>query len=276
MKIYCLSIAFFGILFCACGKKNPPQAIAKVGEMYVTKPEFDRKIEGVAAQYQNYISTSNGRKQFLEILIREKLLLAAAHDSGIESNDGYKNEVARVVKENELRLAEFKDYLLTKLWIERISKEAVTAVSEREINDYYEKYPYEVSVSHILMGEPDNANVLLESLRGGKNFALAAKQFSIDAETSQQGGKVAPFIAGEFLPELESAAFSMKQDEVQGVFKSKFGYHIIKKLGERKPALAEVKDRIARILEKKKFDDYLKSLQEKYKPEILDEQYKYN
>jgi len=86
---------------------------------------------------------------------------------------------------------------------------------------------------------------------------------------------VPPFITGEFLPELEQTVARMRTDNPEGIFKSKFGYHVIKKDGERKLTFKEARDRIARVLEKQKLDDYLKTIEAKYKVEVLDENYRY-
>ena len=67
----------------------------------------------------------------------------------------------------------------------------------------------------------------------------------------------------------------MKTGEVQGVFKTKFGYHILKKNALEKVSLAQVQDRIVQVLEKKKLDDYLAAVEKKTKVEVLDEKYSY-
>ena len=56
---------------------------------------------------------------------------------------------------------------------------------------------------------------------------------SKDPATAVRGGKLAPFRRGTLVPEFEDAAFALKTGEVSGIVKSQFGFHIIKKLGEK-------------------------------------------
>ena len=75
---------------------------------------------------------------------------------------------------------------------------------------------------------------------------------------------------------IEAAAAGMRAGETQGVFKSKFGYHVIKKHGENDVSLENARERIRLVLEKTKFDAYINSLQNKYKVEVLDANFKYD
>jgi len=65
---------------------------------------------------------------------------------------------------------------------------------------------------------------------------------------------------GEFIPELEDMAFKMKTKEVQGIVKTKFGYHILRKLSQTRLKFNEnTQTRIRRVLEKKNLTSILKN-----------------
>ncbi len=66
----------------------------------------------------------------------------------------------------------------------------------------------------------------------------------------------------------------MKVGETQGIVKTSLGFHIIKKLSQDKAPAPQALERVRKILEKKKFDDYLAKFQDKNKVEVLDENYK--
>ncbi|MEQ1918745.1 MAG: peptidylprolyl isomerase, partial [Elusimicrobiota bacterium] len=79
---------------------------------------------------------------------------------------------------------------------------------------------------------------------------------------------------GEVIPELEEVVFRMRTGEIGGPLKSKFGYHVMRKDGEKKVALEEGRPRVARLLEKQKLDSYLQSIQTKFPVEVVDEQFR--
>lgn len=77
--------------------------------------------------------------------------------------------------------------------------------------------------------------VLVEVKKLGADFAELAKENSDDAGSRDQGGDVGWFAEGVMVPEFEQAVKDLKVDQIsaQPVL-SQFGYHIIKKTGERK------------------------------------------
>ena len=127
---------------------------------------------------------------------------------------------------------------------------------------------------HILCAAPGDAEEAAKKVRGGANFAALAKGLSLDAATAVDGGRMAPAVYGEIIPDLEDAVFRMRVGEIGGPIKSKFGYHVLKKDAERKLDLSQAHDRIARLIEKQKLDRFLQSVQEKYPVEVVDEQFK--
>lgn len=270
-------------LLCACSKKADKQvpapdkpALARVGDTYITPDEYKAKIADVSARFQNYVATPSGRKQFLAILIREKLILAAARDSNVPQSPAFIQESRRMREDLEARFKEFQDYTLTRLWLEELRQNGTIGVTDKDIQIYYNEYPEEYSIRHILCGSSADAAAVLRMAKASPGgFAALAKARSIDVETAGSGGAVPPFIMGEFLPELEQTVARMRDDKPEGVFKSKFGYHVIKKEGERRLSFADARERIARVLEKQKLDTYLKSVEAKYKVEVLDENYRY-
>lgn len=276
-KIFPLLLIAFAFVSCkpkqAPAQAAPEEVLAKVGKYTITKEEYNERIKEVSQRAQNYLSTESGKKQFLEILIREKIILNAAADSDITQNHDFIAEMQTAKQEMEKRYQEFHDYMITKMWLEEMSAMPVMQVTEDEIKAYYNKYPYETTVRHILMANPQKASQLLKTIKNGRDFETLAKTHSIDYETASAGGKVKPFIYGEFLPELEEAVYGMQTDKVEGVFKSKFGYHIILKEKRRKLTYSQAKDRILLILEKQKLDNYLQLLTTKYQVEVLDENY---
>lgn len=261
------------VMACACDS-NKEYAMARVGGLKITQADFHRKLSEVASEYQNYLLTPAGRKQFLEILIREKLILSAARDSSVTGSKKYKDEIAKMQEEFDSRMKDYKDYLLTKMWLDDLKEKGVTKVTDEEVKDYHKKHPYEIYMDHIVVASPEEAETIMRKVRSGASFQNTARTLSLDADTASKGGRLPPFMYGEFLPDLEDVAFKMRVGEIQGVVKSKFGYHVLRKNGEKPLDFSGAEERISKLLRKKKLDEHLETLQSKYKVEVLDNEYK--
>lgn len=261
------------LLAAACrGEKDP--VVAKVGKLKITQSEYRRKLAEVSSGYQDYVLTPSGRRQFLDVLVREKLVLAAAQQSDVPRSADFRQRLDRLRKEEEERVREGGEYLLTTLWIEDLRKRGLLKIEDAELAEYLEKHPTEVEMRHILLATPEKAEEIAKRLRGGANFAKLAKEESLDAATAADGGRLPPSLYGEVIPELEEVVFRMRPGEIGGPLKSKFGYHVLRKEGERRPPADEAKERVARLLEKQKLDRHLQTVQEKFPVEIVDEEFK--
>jgi peptidyl-prolyl cis-trans isomerase SurA len=71
------------------------------------------------------------------------------------------------------------------------------------------------------------ADSIVLELRRGADFATAAKRFSQDPGSKEQGGSLNWFRRGVMVPEFERVAFALKPGVVSDPVESPFGYHII-------------------------------------------------
>ena len=87
---------------------------------------------------------------------------------------------------------------------------------------------------------------------GSVTFADAALKFSEDESSSTKGGELPMFGTGKMIEEFEDVAFGLKaNDEVSAPFKTRYGWHIVKRLDAMPPpafeqAKADLKSRISR------------------------------
>jgi hypothetical protein len=270
--VYCL---FVGLILAACrGERDP--VLARVGKLKIMQSEFQRKLAEVSSGYQDYVLTPSGRRQFLDVLIREKLILAAAQHSDVPRSPDFRAKLEQLRRDEEDRVRDGSEALLTTLWVEDLRKNGLLHVTDAEISEYVAKHPNEVEIRHVLLGSPAKAEAVAKKLRSGANFAKVAQEQSLDAATAVSGGKFPPLMYGEVIPELEEVVFRMRVGEIGGPLKSKFGYHVVKKDGEHKLSAAapETHERVARLIEKQKLDSYLQQAQEKFPVEVVDEQFK--
>ena len=269
-RVFILGLVVFSLS--ACGKKEA--LIAKVGPLSITQADFQKALSEVDPGYQNYVMTPNGRRQFLDILIRDKLELAAAQASQVSRSPEYLQEASKIKQEEKLRLHEALKYLLIQDWEENLKNKKITSISENKARAYWKLHPYEVIFSQILVSSPKEAETLLKRVRRGANFAKLAREYSLDSESAMKGGKMPAALYGEIIPELQDLIFQMRVGELSGPIKTKFGYHVLRKDSARKVSFEKEKERYILIIEKEKLDNYLQSMQNKFPVEIIDEQFK--
>jgi len=127
------------------------------------------------------------------------------------------------------------------------------------------------------------AEELLKRARAGEDFAKLAKENSEDPGSKDKGGEY-QFSRGQMVGEFETAAFSLKTNEISDIVTTQFGYHIIK-LSEKIPAkkieltkvTPDVKEYLTQQqMQKRQQDvqDYLQKLKKESAVEILDDNLK--
>ncbi len=89
--------------------------------------------------------------------------------------------------------------------------------------------PNKVHCAHILVKTEKEANAILERLKIGEKFAKIAKEVSL-CSSGKGGGDLGAFSRGKMVKEFEKAAFALQKGQVSPVVKTKFGYHIIRRL----------------------------------------------
>ncbi len=87
----------------------------------------------------------------------------------------------------------------------------------------------EVHAAHILVKTEKEANAALERLNKGEKFANIAKEVSL-CPSKKRGGDLGTFGRGKMVKEFEEAAFALQKGQTSPIVKTKFGYHIIKRL----------------------------------------------
>jgi foldase protein PrsA len=164
----------------------------------------------------------------------------------------------------------------------KVTADASTKVTDKEISDYYtkNKSSYETpatrTVRHILValtksGKPADtqagdkvdyarskvlADQLEQKLRTGASFAALAAKYSQDPGSKKTGGKLSDLAQGQTVPPFDKVAFSIKTGDVSQPVKTQFGWHIIQALSAVKPQkktpLASVKAQIKQIVAQSK------------------------
>ena len=133
-----------------------------------------------------------------------------------------------------------------------LRKQIASEVTEAKLQARYEAQykgqsgPEEVRARHILVETEEKAREVLADIRGGADFAEAAKTHST-GPSGPRGGDLGFFQAGQMVPEFSQAAFAMQAGEVSEPVQTQFGWHIIK-VEERRAAPAPAFEEVAEEL----------------------------
>jgi len=123
-------------------------------------------------------------------------------------------------------------------------------ISRREVEDFFvamkDSMPgvkAAVHLRHILLnitaGEAAvkvaqaKIDTLLTRVRNGEDFAKLARLYSEDPGSAAKGGELGLIQRGDFVREFEETAFGLQPNEISGVVRTQFGFHIIQLIERR-------------------------------------------
>jgi peptidyl-prolyl cis-trans isomerase SurA len=173
-------------------------------------------------------------KEYLDLYINFRLKVKEAEAEGLDKD---------VKLMSELKV--YQEQLYNSFYDREVLKVLVDEVSERVKND--------VSISHIYTNSSKNTdaekmiNEAYAALERGVSFEDAAKKFSDDTYTKENGGALGFYTALQIsFYDLENAAYNTPVGKYSQPVKTSIGYHIIK-VNEKRPALGKVKVAIIKL-----------------------------
>lgn len=246
-----IAICLAGVVGCQSktgpeGKKEQKtgQTLAEVNGSIITTADFKKEVDNLPPYLKPMAETPEGKKELVDTMIIREIMLQQAQKDGLDKSP----EVAD-------KLEELKKRVIVEAYLKK-KVEAEAKITDADLQKFYDqnkdkfKTGDQIRASHILVKTDKEAQDILAQLKKGGNFEELAKKYSIDS-AGAKGGDLGWFGKGSMIPEFEKVAFSMKEGEVSGVVKTKFGYHIIKLTGKRPAGLRpfdEVKDQIKAAL----------------------------
>lgn len=285
---------------------NKSQVLATVGDVKITGADFAKKMEPYF-YYQGLKKLSNEEIESQEAsTINYMTNLEALYKAGKEAkitvtNDEVENNYSETMSsiESSFNLTEdvyLSKFNLTKDYMkESLKKEMIATtylqenskVSEKEAQNYYNNNKedfFQIKASHILISNYDEsgkelsddkkkenkqlAEKLLKRALNGENFDDLAIEYSNDSNASS-GGDLGYFSKGQMDENFEEAAFSLKTNEIYPkVVETNYGYHIIKKTGEKYSDFDDVKESLIETLSNDKQSTLLEDALEKYDVKI--------
>jgi peptidyl-prolyl cis-trans isomerase C len=202
------------------------QTLAEVNGGIITVEDFKKEVETLPPYLRPMAETAEGKKELLDTMVVREIIMQQAKKDGLDKSPA----VAE-------KMEELKQRVIVEAFLKKKIEEQAN-ISDADLQKFYDqnkdkfKSGEQVRASHILVKDENAAKEILAEIKKGGNFEELAKKHSIDA-AGAKGGDLGWFGQGSMIPEFETVAFAMKEGEISGVVKTKFGYHIIKLTGKR-------------------------------------------
>lgn len=205
--------------------------------------------------------TAPKEQDFLELFINYKLKLAEAKNLGLDTLPAYRNEVENY--KNQL----VKSFTQNPNLMPGLIREA------------YERSLQEVRAQNLLIMLPPNAQPAdtlaayrkmeeaLQKLKAGEDFTKISVEYSTP-EVKPEQVDLGYFSVLQMVYPFENAAYKTPVGEVSDIFRSRFGYHILK-VTDKRPANGMVSVRQIQLMHGE--SDSLEQLQKKRIFKIYDE-----
>ncbi len=189
-------------------------------------------------------------------------LMADRFNPDIKVDSDLKKFMAFVEKKEKIDFYSFFDQMKVGIARQQIMSITIGANppssedARKWFNKNREKLGYEVHVKHILiiprgksLSDEKEANDKLDAIRkrvvAGESFEKLAAKYSQDPGSSQNGGDLGWQMLGQLDPYFANNVFQMtKKGQISKVFKSGFGYHIVKYIDRRAVTFEKVEQLI--------------------------------
>ncbi|MEO1014186.1 MAG: peptidylprolyl isomerase [Pseudomonadota bacterium] len=231
--------------------------VARVAGRFIRLSDVQASF--AAAEFISDGENLTAREAFDRGLVRsfveQRLLARAGHEAGL----GRDPEIST-------RLALARERVLASAFM---ASRIDAATSPEQVRRLYEtqsdlvRLGDEVRARHIVVETEAEANWVIEQLRQGVDFALLARDFSIDPSTKANGGDIGYFTRQMMTPTLAKAAFTTGVGDVAPPFFSQHGWHVLEVM-DRRPAptvrFETVADSIAAFLADQAVDNALREI----------------
>lgn len=259
-----MALAFLTASGCT-RRPEPPQtpsgtAVGKAGDTIITDKDLTERIAAIEKSFPRIYSSHVQKKNLLQEMMHIELLYRAALRLGLDKRYEFKS-----------RLAD--------LYVQQLSEEARSKISEDAVQDYYQKNKYQydqISARHILM-RADNTTPKArrqeikskleqwrtELLKDPSKFAEYARQYSEDSSRAN-GGELGFFSFPMMVRPFSEAAFKLpKVGDISPVVETQFGYHLIQLSGDQRgfePHKNQIRDHILRATQRERLESELARL----------------
>jgi parvulin-like peptidyl-prolyl isomerase len=256
------------LLFAACGKKSDDQSENAADNSSKSVFVIINGERISTEDYQLFISYSvsmmdtdtKTNPEVIETLkkdfIEHRMLMQKALENDINIDEDQFAEIVESFQtiKGQKTLSEFekqlnmdfqslKELLCQRIiigkFLETIADRDIT-ISEEDLKAYYNEKKNEINedvsahVLHIVTYDEQAAQNALALIKQGIPFSEAAEKFSVAPER-ENGGDLGYINVSEY-PDIFREVLTLKNDQVSGIIKSEYGFHIFKLLDVQKKA----------------------------------------
>jgi peptidyl-prolyl cis-trans isomerase C len=291
-----------------------PEIVARVNGEAINAKELESAVKGLEGRAGGPVPADQRDRIYrgvLDDMIGYKLLIQEAKarkiavpDADVEAQIAQirsqfpsQQQFDQALAAQKMTLQDVRDDARNEMSVEKLVEGEIASkieIKPEAVSDFYknnqDKFQQgpRVRASHILIQVQQGADAaarqqaktkaegILKDLKGGKDFAAAAKENSQDPGSAVNGGDLGYFEQGQMVPQFEQAAFALKPGQMSELVETQFGYHIIK-VAERQDSrvipLEEAKGQIEQYLSQQnrqtQTQAFVDTLRAKAKIEIL-------
>jgi len=256
MKRHAKKIGFLclsALLLTSCAKKEGEKAekkqtvIAVVGDHKITDAMLQKRMSEYAPALRARYSSPEGRREFLEKLVEEKVLLYAGKIKGYDKDPEIQERVEQYLS----------NLYRGRLYME-ISKEIPSKIDQQKLKEYYDAHinefltPPMVRLRRLVTDTEEKAKRALQELKKGVPFEKVLQKYCTDKSLIERKGDTNYLRKGSiYPPELNEPAFALqKPGDISDIIKTSKGWEIIQLIDKKDPEPEEFLAAIPKIRQK--------------------------
>ncbi len=259
-----LATCICGLLLATQAYAAPQDPIATVNGKAITEQHYKNYMIMRSEHVQDEQSEPS-KQEIVEELIKRELVVQDAEKKDLDKTPNF---IARyeAIRGNLLANLATQDYLKQhKLTDEQLKQRYEAEMSKIAL-------PSEFKARHILVEDEETVKSLLAQLDEGADFSELAKTHSSDSGSAESGGDIGWVRPNQLVEEFATVLETLEKGKYTTV-KTQFGWHLVlldDKRAVEPPPFESLKDRIAKLVQDEQVGEYLASLREAAKIEIMD------
>lgn len=214
------------------GKKNIISLKQNILDATVANNVIKEKLSKIAESYKK---DGKSEEEISKVTVKDEEVDKQIENikTQVGGEDKFKEELEKYkITQDDLK-KQLKDKMYSQkfqIWFSENYKPSDDEVKAKYIGSEFEGP--EISASHILVENEEDAKKAKERIDKGEDFEKVAKEVSKDPSAATNNGVLGTFTKGVMVAEFYDAATKLEIGQVSEPVKSKFGYHIIKLTGK--------------------------------------------